>query len=183
MLKSGGDFTTEYVERLKDGVETHLPGADWCCLSDVPEVATEALTDDLPGWWSKLELFRPGLFSGRVLYFDLDTVITGDLSEIASYSGPFAALEDFYTPSSIGSGVMAWEAGHADHLYTKWRGQKPNGGDQTWIMRQMGHIDRLQNLYPGQIASYKAHVRAQRRKARVVCFHGRPRPHEVKWRV
>jgi hypothetical protein len=46
----------------------------------------------------------------------------------------------------------------------------------------MGYnIDRWQELVPDQVFSYKAHIRdrAVPPSARVVCFHGKPRPWEV----
>lgn len=91
------------------------------CLSDV-DVPCERvpLITELPGWYAKLELFH---MTGPVLYFDLDTVITGDLSEIASYPHQFTMLRDFTHPEYPASGVMAW---HGDYgfLFDKlhWRG-------------------------------------------------------------
>src|SRR5688500_17803184 len=38
-------------------------------------------------WWAKIRLFRPGLFTGRVLYLDLDSVITGLLDELVDIKG------------------------------------------------------------------------------------------------
>lgn len=54
--------------------------------------------------------------AGRVLYLDLDTVITGSLDDLAGYSGPFAALsvEDMANerrPDGLNSSVMCWDAG------------------------------------------------------------------------
>lgn len=53
---------------------------------------------------------------GRVLYLDLDTVITGCLEDIAAYSGPFAALSvagmaNERRPVGLNSSVMSWDAG------------------------------------------------------------------------
>ena len=80
VLRSGGDFDAEYVERLRDGVAANLSLPHrFVCLSDI-EVPCErvALRHGWPGWWSKLELFEQ--LKGRVLYFDLDTVIAGSLN-------------------------------------------------------------------------------------------------------
>lgn len=54
--------------------------------------------------------------AGRVLYLDLDTIITGSLDDIAGYSGPFAALSvkemaNERRPAGLNSSVMSWEAG------------------------------------------------------------------------
>lgn len=81
VLRSGGVYDAEWVAKLQRGVARHmtLPHR-FVCLSDV-DVPCERipLVTDWPGWWSKIELFRKGLFDGPVLYTDLDSVITGPL--------------------------------------------------------------------------------------------------------
>ena len=58
-------------------------------------------------------------------------------------------------------------------------------GDQAWINRFKPSVDYFQDLYPNEVVSYKAHclngnAAVVPNKAKVVCFHGKPRPHEVK---
>lgn len=60
-------------------------------------------------------LYREAGLEGRVLYIDLDTVITGSLDGIADYSGPFAALSpagmaNECRSSGINSSVMSWNS-------------------------------------------------------------------------
>jgi hypothetical protein len=45
------------------------------------------LLHDWPGWWSKIELFRPDLPCGRTLYLDLDIHIVDSLQPILDSSG------------------------------------------------------------------------------------------------
>jgi hypothetical protein len=55
--------------------------------------------------------------------------------------------------------------------------------DPEW---QRNGIGRFQKILPGQVCSYKRHVRKKRRVpkgTRVVCFHGRPRPADIEWRL
>lgn len=192
VLRSGGDYSSEYVERLRDGVARHLPLPHrFVCLSDV-DVPCEriALVTDWPGWWSKLELFRPGLLSGRVLYLDLDTVIQGDLLPLAAHPHRFTMLSDLMAPARLASGVMAWD-GDFRHLFERWSPRlapryRVTGrwGDQGWISEQLGiSPSRFQSLFPGMFASYKASPAAAKAAASVICFHGSPRPHEVGWTV
>lgn len=127
-------------------------------------------------------MFQPGRFDGRCLYLDLDTVITGSLDHMASYPGSFAGLSDFYNPQLFASGVMMWEAGEADHIWSNWeRSGRPMfhpRGDGGWIESQMRDAGRLQALFPGHIVSFKAHcAQGIPPNARLVCFHGLPRPH------
>lgn len=183
VLRSGGDYTVEYVERLKAGVDAHLSGHEFVCLTDVKKVPGKRipLRHDWAGWWSKCELFR---LPGPVLYFDLDTVITGDLTEIAEYPHTFTMLSCFYVQRRACSGVMAW-SGDWSRLYERYEPTKryPGHGDQGYIATAL-HVEpeRFQALFPGQIVSRK--VTATRNPdERVVCFHGQPRPHQVDWQI
>lgn len=135
------------------------------------------LVTGLQGWYAKLELFA---LTGPVLYFDLDTVITGDLTEIAEYPHRFTMLRDFTHPDRPASGVMAWE-GDYRFLLDEFTGQHEGHGDQGWIAQNV-RPELFQNLFPNQIVSYK---QPQFRNAneRVVCFHGDPRPHTVGWKI
>ncbi|HEX6924342.1 MAG TPA: hypothetical protein VF167_02880 [Longimicrobiaceae bacterium] len=186
VLRSGGEYRPEHVTALRDGIRHYLPGARFRCLSDVPVpgVETIPLRCSWPGWWAKLELFRPGLFFGRLVYIDLDSVVVGDLSDLAAYSGHFAMLSDFFHPERPASGVMAWEA-DCDEARRVWEAfmadtalaMRIRGGDQAFIRAVMGDgVARLQDAVPG-IVSYKVHCKeGVPPDARLVCFHGRPRP-------
>lgn len=196
VLRSGGEYTPEHVQTLAASVALHLPDAAFVCLSDVlvPGVTTRPLLDPWPGWWAKIELFCRGVFAGRVLYLDLDTVVVGDLSDLASYRGPFAMLSDFYAPERPASGVMAWDADGptpraiwarfvtdpAGHMAAY-----PCEGDQGFIRSVTGDsVDRLQDHAPGQIVSYKVHCeRGVPSGARIVCAHGRPKPWDAEWQL
>ena len=180
VLKSGGDFDRRWVWALKRGLARHLADYEFVCLTDDMSVEPYwriPLVHNWPGWWSKFELFRPGLFTGRVLYLDLDTLVVGDLSDIASYAGRFAMLSDFYQPRMAASGVMAWEAGAGDELYRQFARRGPRGGrSDPFYSKVLGKVDRLQDLYPGQLVSLKKHARGGAPAgARLVCGHGRPR--------
>lgn len=174
----------EYVERLRAGVRRHLtlPHRFVEFRGDGSQTGTNYLPDDLPGWWSKLFLFRSETFPRlcRVLYLDLDTLVTGSLDEIARYDGEFACLRDFYRPDGLGSGVMAWRGGFGAEIWDRWNAESRPllpGGDQEWIERVTDRkADRLQDLYPGQIVSFKADCRdGLPAAARLVCLHGRPK--------
>ncbi len=193
-IRAGEAFSPDYVLLLKDMIARNLEGgfvARFVCFTDRPfelegsGIETAPLPADLPGWWSKLALFREGLFPAgdRVLFFDLDTVITGAIDRLAAYKGEFGILQDFYRPLGLQSSVMAWEAGkHSDIWETFKRAGCPMddpGGDQAWIERCYSKgRERLQIAFPGMFVSYKQ-TRGIPSDAAVVVFHGRPRPHEV----
>lgn len=205
-LRAGEAFAPAYVTILFDSVQRNLAKGfpyRFVCFTDRPDelpnhIETAPLPADLPKWWSKLGLFRAGLFpdGDRILYLDLDTVITGRLDEIAAYDGPFAILRDFYRPDGLQSAVMAWKAGIAADIWTKYEAAgcptDDKDGDQAWIERRFFESvltpeerdripHRLQDLFPGLFVSFKLDDldRNPPEKASVVVFHGKPRPHEV----
>jgi hypothetical protein len=185
VLRSGGDYDCEYVRRLADGVAKHLPSARFVCFSDVPVPCDRIpLLHKWPGWWAKMELFR---LRGPVLYFDLDTVITGDLTDIAAQAhGGLVLLSDFFQPNLGQSGVMAWGgdksriyegfAANADEIMERFR------GDGEYIRAMVPEALRWQDLVPGQVVSRKV-AGTRGHSERVVCFHGQPRPRDVGWEV
>lgn len=172
-----------YVDALLKGIEDHT-----YCGYEYHELTEDEIPPGNEGWWNKIALFKPGMFprGDRVAYFDLDTVIVGEITDILEYEGPFAMLSDFYYPGKGASGVMAWTVSEeTEAIWNNWEGagrpQYDPRGDQGWISHMMPDADRLQNLFPGQIVSYKKDCKhGIPDGASVVCFHGLPRPHSVK---
>ncbi|MCW2309728.1 glycosyltransferase family protein [Rhodobium gokarnense] len=192
VLKSGGVYTPEYVHRLQDGVRRHLPGVRFRCFSDVKETATDPLRHDWPGWWSKMELFRPDV-KGDLLYLDLDTVINGSLKDIAAVSD-LTLLRDFGRPDGLGSGMMFLPEQDRSPIWLKWieapaRWMRECSHGAMWgdqgFLEQFWKIkaDRWQDLVPGQVVSHKWHSIDERKRARVICYHGSPKPHETGWAI
>lgn len=200
----------QYVNTLLDMVKRNMPGTtpfEFYCLTDDAagldqRIEVLPLPAGLEGWYGKLYLFKRGLFpdGARVVFFDLDTVIVGRLDEIVSYRGRFATLDDFYFPERIGPAVMLWEAGdYAASIWEEWvaQGEPRNQlGDLWWLNnldqgRFAKRADKLQKLFPGAFVSFKRDCKPlPPAGARVVCFHGQPRPHaadvawvEETWRV
>jgi hypothetical protein len=182
VLNSGGIYDAEHVARLRAQVAAHLTRPHrFVCLSDV-DVPCEriALIHGWRGWWAKIELFRPGLFDGRVLYLDLDVTVVGSLDEIADFPAPFAAIPDYENPAILNSSVMVWDAGAADRAYTDFRPaviEQP-GGDQAWIS---ACLPKAAHLPRGWCPSFKHDCRFSVPKgAKVVVYHGRPKPWDSK---
>lgn len=186
VLRSGGCYDVSWVHALKRGLNRHLSDFEFRVLTDqyVPTWGVK-LAHDWPGWWSKPELWRPGVFpeGELVLYVDLDTLPVGDLSFFEDYGGELAVLSDFYTPRKLATGVMLFRPGpHTEAIYEAFRAdpegiiaQHPRRSDH-WYATVMGEPDRLQDLYPGKLVSFKKHARAGVPDgARLVCGHGQPR--------
>lgn len=138
-----------------------------------------------------MEIFQPWL-NGDILYFDLDTMITGNLDQIASV-GKLTAVSDFYRPGRLQSCMMfipwefraeVWKRFTADPIAHMRR--IGSGGDQDFLEEIWGDkVAWWQDEVPGQVCSYKVNVRDKGvpEDARVVCFHGQPKPRDVGWKL
>lgn len=185
VLKSGGIYDASWVAKLKKGVTKHLPiEFRFMCLSDINVPSHRMpLEHGWPGWWSKMEAFK---LEPPVLYIDLDTLITGDLTDIeaATERDGFTILRDFYRDNGLGSGVMAWTC--AMHGVYERFAENPfhymetlsGRGDQGFLedILNRNSISLWQNLVPGQVVSYKLHcANGVPPAARMVCLHGKPK--------
>lgn len=163
VLRQGGKvgYSADWVARLRNSVARNLDQPHrFVCLSDC-DVDCERipLINNGPGFWSKLELFRPGLFDTPVLYIDLDTVICGNLDHIVSriQDQRFVMLHE--TDKNVTSSAVMWWRGDQSHLYTQWIAESqatwaaqyskmPRYGDQAFIEDRVDHT-LLQQHIPG----------------------------------
>ena len=120
VLKTGGDFTWSDVDRLRNGIANHLSiPYRFVVLTDLLiEKSNDIipLINDWPGWWSKLELFRPNIFIGPVIYFDLDTVIVGNIDEILMNDFSFIALQPWSVANQKKGNFLLWIMGWKNSL-------------------------------------------------------------------
>ena len=200
VLRSGGEYKADHVLRVYKQVMNHLPNADFQCLSDidVEGIRTHPLIHDWPGWWSKMELFRPEIL-GDILFMDLDTSIVGNLTDIVSVN-QLALMRDIYRPKGLQSSIMYLPEAVRRRIWAEWIDRPRHwmdihqkGGDQAFLEQfWVDHASRWQDLLPGQIVSWKSHVRqavyddesgngSVPNDARVIIFHGKPRPWDIGW--
>lgn len=182
----------EYVEKLCDMVfrNTSKEFKFICFTCDTaeydPMIEKRPLPPECKGWFAKLYLFsKEAGLKGRTFYFDLDTIINGNMDKFFEYSGRFAILRDFYRPDGYGSGVMAWEEGYGVNVWEAFKNLNYpdiHGGDQAFIEKFVKDAEILQDIFPRAICSYKADdcERWPPNGSKIICFHGTPRPHEVK---
>lgn len=116
-------YDAAWVQKLQRGFARHLTLPHrFVCLSDrpIPEVVVAPLQHDWMLFWSKVEMFRPGLFSGPTLYCDIDAMITGNIDALAGPHTGMVMLADFY-PQFLNSGLLWWDASDPvfGELYTR----------------------------------------------------------------
>lgn len=207
VLRSGGEYNEEHAHALFRNLMRSLSiPFEFRVLTDSRDITgliSLPLLHNWPGWWSKLELFRPGLFQSddRVVYMDLDTVLVGNVDWLFDFNGPMMMangpmmiLRGFRKPRWA-SGLMAWRgepaASLAYHKFlknpTKYMQRHVRGGDQEFMMTELK--DEIEWVYwesqfpASGIASYKRNVLLNKDRLplpdTVVCFHGLPRPWDV----
>lgn len=205
-IKWGTKFSAEYVNKLFRGIKRNTTKEFiFTCFTDnskglIQGISSKAIPCFTGDWFSKISLYNKELYdsTNQIFFFDLDTVIVGNLDEILSYSGKFIILRDFYKKVSFGSGLMSWQPEAVHYMWTTYKkGSKYKRGDQAWPELAYPDANIWQLKYPEKIISYKVHIRDNnnipvRQKSRrtnlpgslktasIVCFHGNPLPHEVK---
>jgi hypothetical protein len=201
--KAGPEYRLEHVLALAAGVQRNLAIPHrFVCLTDCGAIAAQIMIragiEPIPlkhgwlGWWSKIELFRPGLFDGPVFYADLDTIVIAPIADLVE-GHRFTVLRNFWVKPGhlrIGSGLMAWDC-DLSHLYHRFAVRPAtimdvhktteSWGDQGFIQAHSPvRPERWQDKFPGRVCSYKKHVLTGDGKppegASIICYHGQPRP-------
>lgn len=197
VLRSGGGYNAELVARLQRAVARHLSVPhEFKCLSDVEVPCTRIpLEHGWPGWWSKIEIFRPGVVSGPTLYLDLDTVIVGSIDPLSGLAHDFAIMRNLNASWMPGSAVMWFKERAPQHIYEIFRenpdhymaqyADKSQGcylGDQAFIWDALERkVKFLTDEVPGLIRSYRRHCMAGVPDGcAVVAFGGDKKPWNVK---
>ena len=195
------EYTPAHVQWLAKQVKEHLTIPHrFVCLSDVevPGVKTLPLINDWKGWWSKIELFRSGLFYDKVFYIDLDTVITGNINELVEYPHTFTTLRQFSQGEefmNMGSGIMSWNPLLVPELSNVYDTFKLNAdkymeeyttsdkwGDQKFIQHNFPYQPEFfQLLFPNKIVSFITDLKQGNptEENKIVCFHGKPKPEDI----
>lgn len=205
VYKSGGDFTSKWVEALKSGLDEFFPTAfDFWCFTDKPEEvlhcvdSVHILKHDLPGWWSKIELFDNIYEDNReVIYFDLDVMPMRNLHEfyvaILEHPGPLmlrssdrvGKAEDW--PSSS---IMSWTSNDLhpiyeafmvnEHIILESKNNTARAGQQTdqGFIRTVLNPDKFQDVLPENYIVFKNEYLKDPRlfeTAHILNWTGKPR--------
>ena len=154
VLRKGGKigYDSSWVEKLKNSVARNLTVPHkFVCLSDC-EVPCDRiqLTETDPGFWSKMELFKPGIFSSPVLYIDLDTVICKNIDEIIARCQKEKFVMWYESDKKIHSSALMYWNGDYSYLWDlykskpffHWAGLYSKGslyGDQAVVSENVAH--------------------------------------------
>ena len=133
-----------------------------------------------------------GLFGHQVLCLDIDVVIVGSLKGIMAYNGLFCARSKFVEgmEHKLDGDIMSFQAGEeTERIF--WKPfikdidaavRLTQGRERYWYRHVANDTaDRWDEVVPGQIVSWKRHIRLGRltAKMRIVSCHGSPRTHEI----
>lgn len=211
----GDKYPEYYVKKLRAAVLKHVSVPhDFYCVTSNAHIRANAIKWDVevltppsdePGWWQKIGLFKAGLIPQlnctnheclctedgsvprRVLYLDLDVVVTGSLDPVLRVEIPRDGLvmgENFgpnKPQAAHNSSVMLWQTGTCAEIFDDYSADVRAAlhGDQCWIWRRMA--SRIREFPVWALRSYKYDCRGRAHipeGCRVVVFHGSPDPHE-----
>jgi len=159
-------------------------------------------------WWYKIQLFDHRQHTGPLLYFDLDTVIVGNIDWIWQLPmDRFWAVKDFkylFQPNrfTINSSVMWFEPQRWSHVFHEFdpsdivQKRAPWHGDQDYIQEkipqgQVGYFDNQRvRSWRWELLDGGYDFKTRRNKipgsgtviddaVSVLVFHGKPKPHEI----
>ncbi len=178
----GDKYSVEYVNILNNMIKRHS-NAELLCLSDSFEgkdCEVMMLEKGFEGWWNKIQLFKSDFLKGeRFLYLDLDVVITENINSILERKEHFVTIKDWIY-DTYNSSAMLMTGGENSHVYDLFVKDKDKAmkscpqGDQQWI------TNYIEAAYFDEFASFRMSSCESKPKGKVVVFHGKPDPHEVK---
>ena len=159
-------------------------------------------------WWYKMQMFNSKHFEGRMLYLDLDTVITKNLDWMWNSSDRyFWSIKDFrylWRPNwqGLNSSVMLWDTAQYHWIWQNFLTKNINAtvklyhGDQDYLTSVLDAKD-LRFFDVNAIKSWRWQCKdggynmSKRQynypdtgttvdpSTAIMVFHGKPKPHEI----
>lgn len=194
-----------YLGRMVRNVRRFLP-ADTrvVVMTDRPDVVPEGcdtypLTEDHPGWWSKMLMYRRDVSCGRCLYLDLDNLVCGPMPELLRLTpDPMIVPDDRQMPGMPAGGAQLFFAERVRYLWDvyaadpmKWQqlyheSRWPHASDQAFIAAQL--LEREGRYMPffqdllgdGYVLNSRVELEAGApwQKCRLVVGCYEPKPHQ-----
>lgn len=174
-------YDESWVEKLYRGFKRNLTQPfRFVCFSErdrvysEPAIEKERLRQAVPNYGANVDVYR---LNEPMITCGLDTVIVGNIDHMAEYclTAKDIALPKHPYEAEACCGIELVPAGHR-FVYDEYDG---NPLDMDY-KRTKPHVF-IDALWPGEVVSFKAHVRGRPfpEKARVVYFHGRPKMGDV----
>lgn len=164
-------YTPEWVDKLYRGIDRNYSKKfRFVCLTDKEYTFKENIEQERlhTTQWNIACTQLYGVEAERLVLLGLDTVITGDLDDVFSYDGDLAVPRDPYHPMQPCNGVV---------LCPRRSDIAASSGSDMRVLDHFKH-EYLDDLFPDLIKSYKVHVVPKGLgDARIVYFHGDPKPH------
>lgn len=199
-VKGHVPYGPEYVVKLRNMVARHTPRAhEFVCLTDRPkqlprDIQTRPLLAPAGwfAWWQKLELWNPAYhFCGRMIYLDLDTLVVGDLGELADQpahlifappGGTFVPKDGRRVVARFNTSCIVWNGGEYASFHRYWLEYRASIVANYW-----GDQDLLGELAPPGVRAMPAEwfprISALKMPpwpsdAKVILFK-KPKPHQA----
>lgn len=173
-------YTEEWAVKLFNQFRRHCTIPYRCVLytdrvRDLPGNIIQVVQSDL-GKNGYGDCIRPYEMNVPMVLVGLDTLIVRNIDKMVRWClenpGKLALPKHPFEAYSI-NGVQLW-GGHNPAIFNDWRGEN----DMDWI-REFPH-ERIDELWEGNVASYRAHVRPNGvGKARIIYMHGRMKFNEL----
>jgi hypothetical protein len=196
-------FTAEHVNIMTNmiGRNLDLPHRFLCITDDPAGVKCETyplwdepavnLPEGRPNCYRRLKVF--GEFGkelgDRLFSIDLDSVVTGNITQLLDCKDDFVAWEDPSPKTHYNGGLWLMTPGTRTQVWDKFDPMAPKitqnlkivGSDQAWISHILGPGEAMWGTKDG-VYSYRNHLKEGRLPkppdARLVMFHGRHSPWE-----
>lgn len=172
-------YDESWVTKLHDGFERNLKqNFRFVLFTDrerhLPaQIEQVRMKAKMPDYSSCIEPYRFGV---PMILVGLDTIVTGSIDHLADYclnEEMIALPRDPYCLTRACNGVALIPESQ-QHVWRNWRGEN----DMEW-MRQQDHVF-IDDLFPGQVNSYKGTVRDRGLGDTRICyFHGQEKPHQL----
>jgi hypothetical protein len=197
VLQKGKDFSFKDVELIV----RHITGK-WksdirpriICLYDkasrhydLGNIEIIPLTNELPGTWSRMQLYSPEMEKYRpFLYVDLDTaVITSieNIFDLVKDESQIITLEDFWQKGTLATGLM-WFPAKSEKIQNVYKSfTAPTGNRMDYFLRKCLKPDLFWQNITTTIHDFKPRrtdgIAFVPDGADIICFHGKPRIFEA----
>lgn len=177
----GRDYTDQDVWRLYHIVQRHMD-RDFTfytltndMMANTPGQKIELL-HNWPGWWGKVELFRPDMPCGRTMYLDLDTYVLQNLQPLLDTPGDLVMFPSPYEAGKYQAGTMLFTPAAYHWVYNRFR-KNPEHYMRQYRSEQDIYADWLPGLptFPKEWMIKLSVLRRTRPTDETIIVTGRPK--------